>query len=442
VLWKANVNGPSIVTRARIAVILLTLVLGLTIYIWGRKLFGPLPALLSVTLFAFDPNILANGCLATNDIGLSLFATLTVLTFWQLLKQPSATWAVVSGLTLGLALTAKFSGLFLPPALGAIAFANYLTSRRKQGIQFRLRQVSIYFSLTALVTGITLWAVYAFQVGTIRGLPVPASAYLKGIQGLANKLETGTQSFLLGSYSDSGWWYYFPIAFSVKTPLPTLLLIGAAVIYAIRKKDLTRSLPLLIPIGVCFLLCCVSGLNIGYRHLIPMLPFLFIFAGQLAQVSWSYRPKFLAIGALLVWLIAGTLMVSPHYLAYFNELAGGPARGHRVLVDSNLDWGQDLPGLRDYMAAHNIASVKLAYCGTADPGAYGINYEPLPGANRFWWKHNKDPDVVVDPGPGVYAISATSLQGARYQNHDVYAWFRVREPDAVIGNSIFVYRVP
>jgi len=271
---------------------------------------------------------------------------------------------------------------------------------------------------------------------------VPASAYLKGLQALSNKLETGTQSFLLGSYSNTGWWYYFPIAFSAKTPLPTLLLAGASVIYAARERKLWHSMPLLIPVVLYLCLCCVSGLNIGYRHLLPILPFIFIFTGQLAQTSWQVRPKYaLAVGILLGWLIIGTLTISPHYLAYFNELAGGPEGGYRVLVDSNLDWGQDLPGLHEYMTAHNIDSVKLAYCGTADPRAYGINYELLPGLHQFWWKNSNEPEVLADPGPGVYAISATDLQGARFQNHDVYAWFRARKPDATIGHSIFIYRV-
>jgi hypothetical protein len=177
--------------------------------------------------------------------------------------------------------------------------------------------------------------------------------------------------------------------------------------------------------------------------LLPIFPFIFIFIGQLAQASWRLRPKYaLAIAILLGWLIVGTLTISPHYLAYFNELAGGPENGYRVLVDSNLDWGQDLPGLREYMKDHNIASVKLAYCGTADPGAYGIDYELLPGLPHPWWKYSNDPEVIVDPGPGVYAISATALQGARFQNPDVYAWFRERRPDAVIGYSIFIYQVP
>jgi 4-amino-4-deoxy-L-arabinose transferase-like glycosyltransferase len=402
-------------------------------------MFGPLPALLSVMLLAFDPNVLAHGCLATNDMGLTLFATLTVFTFWQLLQQPSKARVVMSGLALGLALASKFSALFLLPVLVAIAFADYLPGRRERKDRLKVKQVSYYLCLVAVIAACTLWAVYGFQVGPLRGLPVPASAYLKGLQVLANKLETGTQAFLLGSYSNTGWWYYFPIAFGVKTPLPTLLLVGAAVIYAARQRKLRQSMPLLIPVVIYVCFCCISGLNIGYRHLVPILPFIFIFIGQLAQASWRPRPKYaLAVGALLSWLIIRTVAI----LAYFNELAGGPEGGYRVLVDSNLDWGQDLPGLREYMTAHNIASVKLAYCGTADPHAYGIDYELLPGISQPWWKRRSDPEILADPGPGVYAISATNLQGARYRNHDVYAWFRARKPDATIGHSIFVYTVP
>jgi hypothetical protein len=134
-------------------------------------------------------------------------------------------------------------------------------------------------------------------------------------------------------------------------------------------------------------------------------------------------------------------MIFPHYLTFFNELAGGPSNGYKVLVDSNLDWGQDLIRLRKYMTEQNIPSVKLSYHGTADPAAYGVVYEPLPSYPYNQWAGDTVPDILLNPPSGVYAISANNLQGLRFKNHDLYATFRERKPDAVVGHSIFIYRI-
>ena len=138
----------------------------------------------------------------------------------------------------------------------------------------------------------------------------------------------------------------------------------------------------------------------------------------------------------------GTLRIHPHYLAYFNELAGGPDGGWRYLVDSNLDWGQDLPGLRRYLEAHGIQEIYLSWFGSAYPEHYGISYRALPG-----YPHNQGPPEKFAfnpyaPAPGVYAISATNLQGVVFADHDLFAWFRARQPEAKIGHSMFIYTIP
>lgn len=439
-LWRLNPDGPSIVARARVPIIILTLFLGAIVYAWGREMYGPAAGLFALALLAFDPNILAHGCLATNDLGLTCFATLALYTFWRLLRRPGLDRALIAGLALGLAQVSKFSALFLLPALAVTFLADRFSPTTNAPAT---RRSVVYLAVVILTAALTIWAAYGFQVGTLRGYRVPARAYLSGLQEFTHLLEGGKRSFLLGSYSDTGWWYYFPVAFAVKTPLPTILLIAFALFYAWRRGAWRRALPLLIPAVIYFGVCLASPFNIGYRHLLPALPLLFIFAGQTATFDLGRRRKQAwAIGAGLVWLIGGSLATFPHYLAYFNELVGGPAGGYRVLVDSNLDWGQDLIGLREYMARENIASVKLSYIGTADPAAYGITYEPLPGFPYHQWQDDSVPEILSDPPGGVYAISASNLQGLRFKNRDLYAKFRERKPDAVIGYSIFIYRIP
>ena len=144
---------------------------------------------------------------------------------------------------------------------------------------------------------------------------------------------------------------------------------------------------------------------------------------------------------MVIWLTIASVVTFPHYLTFFNEIAGGPDNGYKILVDSNLDWGQELIGLRKYMTQENIPSVKLSYHGTADPGAYGVVYEPLPSYPYNQWTSDSVPDILLNPPSGVYAISANNLQGLRFKNHDIYATFRQRKPDAIVGHSIFIYRI-
>src|ERR1051325_3718634 len=222
-LWKRNSDGPSIVARARVPIILLTLFLAEIVYVWGRQMYGPKAALLGLAMLAFDPNILAHGCLATNDVGLTCFATLALFAFWRLLRQPGWNRALVAGLALGLAQVSKFSALFLLPTLIVTFLADRYSA--KTGLEgtkpLRMNRALGYFVVVFLAAFFTIWAVYGFQMGTLKGYTIPARAYLRGLQVFTQMIEQGKGSFLLGSYSDTGWWYYFPVAFAVKTPLPT-----------------------------------------------------------------------------------------------------------------------------------------------------------------------------------------------------------------------------
>jgi hypothetical protein len=143
------------------------------------------------------------------------------------------------------------------------------------------------------------------------------------------------------------------------------------------------------------------------------------------------------VSLLGIWLLVSSLKVYPDYLAFFNELAGGPANGHNVLVDSNLDWGQDLKGLRVWMSNHGLTRIQLAYFGTIDPAYYGIDANPLPGTLPV----QSRPIIENSPAPARIAISATYLQGLYLQNPDQYASFRQQKPIAIIGHSIWVFRL-
>ena len=441
-LWRLNPNGPSIVARARLSIIGLTLLLAVTVYAWSQELFGPMPGLLALTLLSFDPNILAHGNLATNDMGVTCFGTLALYTFWRWMTRPTPARAVIAGLILGLAQVSKFSAVYLIPVLIIIFVSDRALKSTTAASQLTAKTVLAYLAVIALAAYCAIWVVYGLKLGTLKGYPFPAREYLTGLQAATTLVEGGKDSFLLGAHSPDGWWYYFPVVFAVKTPLPTLILIGATFVFVYRRGTWRSTLPLLIPVIIYFAICLASPFNIGYRHLLPILPCLFIFIGQLALIDWkTSRLRTAAVSAMVVWLIVASVAIYPHYLAFFNEIAGGPANGYKVLVDSNLDWGQELIGLRKYMTQQNIPSVKLSYHGTADPAAYGVVYEPLPSYPYNQWTSDTVPDILLNPSSGVYAISANNLQGLRFKNHDLYATFRKLKPDAVVGHSIFIYRI-
>ncbi|MEW6210742.1 MAG: glycosyltransferase family 39 protein [Acidobacteriota bacterium] len=442
-LWKANTNTQSILFRARLPIIALALLLALVVYAWARELYGKKAGLLALTLTAFSPNILAHGSLATNDLGFTFFAVLSAYTFWRWLRQPDWKRAMIASLCFGLAMATKYSAFFLIPALPLTAIAYWMTDPAEEKPLRKILRFSAWLVVIALAGALTVWAVYGFRVGQIKGegWTLPAPAYIAELKVAANRIEKGNPTFLLGSHSRTGWWYYFPVTFAVKTPLPTLALIFASLVYVCRKRVWRDGLPLLIPVAIYFAGSMMSPLNIGYRHLLPALAFLIIFASQMGEVLFKAKSKLVwGAVALIVWLTISVGSTFPHHLAYFNEAIGGMSNSYKVLVDSNLDWGQDLIGLKEYMQREGIEKVKLSYFGSAEPGVYQIDYEPLPGYPRYQYNQDIIPPVLSNPEPGVYAISATCLQGGFFSNKDLFKWFRDREPDAVIGHSIFIYR--
>jgi hypothetical protein len=285
-------------------------------------------------------------------------------------------------------------------------------------------------------------------VPMVRRLHVLPATWLYGFVIFVNSTAM-KPAFLLGETSLTGWPWYFPIAFLVKTPLPLLVLLGLALVTLRRHRgETTSELFLLIPPAVYTLMVLARHFNIGHRHILPVYPFLFILAGRCATLAWGPPAQSMAsrertwlrilVAALFLWHAGGTLRVHPHHLAFFNELAGGPAGGYRVLADSNLDWGQDLKNLGRWMEKNHVPRVKLSYFGGGDPDYYRIPHDLLPsviaGAPRRAWGN-------VRPGDWV-AISATNLAGLYLEPEarPLVVQLRRRRPVDAVGYSILIYR--
>jgi hypothetical protein len=449
----------------RVLVALLGVLVGALVYRWATDLFGPLAGLGALLLVTFDPNLLAHAGLATNDVAVTLGSLAALFAFWRFLRRPTLSRSLLAGLVLGLAQGTKLNALLLFPVqalLGVVyVFWLYRTSRdlppsSKYSLLSWIKGCAVIW----LVAGFVLWATYGFELRVVGDLPlpVPAGTHLFLLERVAQATGGGHPGFLMGEISTQGWWHYFPVAFAIKTPLPTLIVLLAAVIAFLagwRRRLGDEIVPVLFI--VLYAAFTIWGrLNIGYRHLLPILPFLFIFSARLFDLSlWlAWSEKFRetvrrswqnAIGAgaaslLVVWLILGTVTMWPFYLAFFNESVGGPDQGYRYLVDSNTDWGQTLKALNRHLQSKDIDRVRLSTYIEYGPAfeAYGLQVEPLPPLHDA-------PGVLparFNPPPGVYAISTTTLQGIFTADPEMYDWFRRREPDARIGHVLFLYRVP
>lgn len=442
---------------------------------WGkdqrtRQNRAAFAGLVTLTLLAFDPNILAHMRFVTTDLGLAAAAALAGYTLWRFVRAPSWATAATAGAGLGLLLNTKFTALLFLPLFGIIILLGAVRIWRQSPDERSARSGAAYlggaFVVYPLIAFIVLWLGYGLQTGPIRaplpiagqlgGVPIPLSDYLDQLLDIGNRLEVSTPSFLLGQYSDSGWWYYFPVAFLLKTPLPTLLLLAVALVRLARsskgqdanRPDRLDLAALWLPAAGYFAIAMTTDINLGYRHLLPILPFLYVFIGAavahtVRRGERSRRPqsRYLIMG-LLGWLVAASLWIYPHYLAFFNVIAGGPDNGWKALVDSNIDWGQDLGRLAQRLDEERIDSVWLSYFGEARPNYYGIDYRGLDSFAPRLMNSDARPFFPDNPAPGWYAISATTLQGVHFANHEQFAYFREREPAAKVGYSIFLFEQP
>ncbi|MFM7748980.1 MAG: ArnT family glycosyltransferase, partial [Opitutaceae bacterium] len=438
--------------QARAVMSLVSAATGLLVFAWSRALFGTAGGFISLVTLVFCPTFLAHGPLATSDMTMTLLFLAAAGAWWRHLREPGPTGALVSATICGLAFIAKFSAVLLVPMLGLLGiFWAVGQSGSGCGIAAWRRLALTTLGHVAAVW-IVIWAAYGFRFSAFAGDQSGAHfshdwnsllialgwkadllVWLRDwralpeawLHGLAFVLQFARArgAFMSGEYSVTGWVSFFPWAFLIKTTLPLLLLFALAGLAAARRaanapldgwrRWAGKIAPLGVLFGVYVTASLASNLNIGHRHLLPVYPVLFIAIGALAPAARAAaRGAWAVIAALLVWHAAESWHVRPHYLAYFNQIVGGPANGWRHLVDSSLDWGQDLPGLSAWLRTNARGeNVSLSYFGTGDPIHEGIRATALPtlpevGASRRW--HRLE--------PGVYAVSATMLQQV-YSRH-------------------------
>ncbi|HEX4048365.1 MAG TPA: hypothetical protein VH309_11050 [Elusimicrobiota bacterium] len=398
------------------SLVTLTLLVASALVLWAWRLDGAPAAWGAAAALAFCVPWFSNAALVTTDAPSAalFFAACAV---FAAPRRSAGTWAL-AGAAAGAALAAKFNMILLPPLA---AFALIAETRADQSRRPRPAQLVLAASSALLV----LAAAYRFSF---------VGLYADGLSATLSRLSDGRASYLHGSWSSQGWWWYFPAAVLLKTPLALLLVGGLGGWAALCRKRAEAAWLLIPPVGY-FAAALTSKTQIGYRHLLPVYPFLCLWAGLGASWLWKRGPAARAVlAAAGLWLAASVCAASPGYLSYFNELARG--RGADWLADSNLDWGQDLPGLARALAARGNPPVVLSYFGTGDPEAYGIRYVPL----AFITNVERTGNAALAPGsPVIFAISQTNLVGTYYRDHHAFDWLRSRRPVAVPGGSIYLY---
>lgn len=454
-LYKNRVSAGKILFLSRLPNMILAAILGAYVFAWSNELWGHRGAFLSLFFFILSPNILAHSSLATTDLPVTAFFFISVFYLYRIsTRGGNLARVLAAAVFMAFAFTSKHTAFLLLPVSAAAFMAGMKKEPARKAIPYYL------LLLLFLYTGI--WAVYGFRFhsggghyqslpwdkfsssslahvfGFLRDTRLLPEAYLYSIAGVLSGAGTGRAAFLMGSTSHAGWWYYFLVAFFIKTPIPTLILLIDIALFlskdsGFRRKALWVSVPALL----VFTAMSLQKVNIGLRHILPVYPFIFTLIGMVPYMkTGGERLARGLVYGLCAWYLFSAASIFPHQLAYFNELAGGPKNGYRFLIDSNLDWGQDLPGLKRYIEEKKIDKIKLAYFGLSDPAFYGIEYEYLPSYMIMNGRQTGQ-DIKLE---GYFAISATLLQG-EYLDRDYYAVFRGMKPIDTIGYSIFIYKL-
>src|SRR5579863_6965179 len=250
--------------------------------------------------------------------------------------------------------------------------------------------------------------------------------------------------YLFGKVYTQPEWFYFPIAFAVKSTLGFLILLLAAVFALLRHGGKLRRefLFVLIPPAFYFLVAMGSRFNIGIRHVLPIFPFLIVFVGVvLGALIESDRRWLGAVALLLALHIATSVHAFPNYVPYANEIWGGPNQAYKVLTNSNVDWGQQLKDVRNYLGAHEHKACWFAYFGrlNVNPGYYKISCNAMPGG--FTTLLGMPTGVMPAHLEGTVLVSATELSGELWgtANLNPFAQFQQLRPDAIIDGGVMVY---
>lgn len=481
-------------TLGRCACVPFILTGGYVCFSWARRLYGPAAGIIATTLWCFCPLILGHGSCLTPDAHATAVGLGANFLFWRWLCRPG--WARMLGASIGLgaALLAKSTWLILLvmwPTGAAVWFG--LANDCKGGVLMFVRH-AIQIGLMVMIGLYVVNSAYLysgscvplgeyqfcsrmlggrsdghvgnrFNTGVWTSLPVPLPRdYVIGVDLQKRDVERRLPSYFRGRVLNGGLWYYYVYALGVKVPMGTWILAAMALAYRLgRQRAGNERLRHDVYLLVAFVsLIVVVSTQVDYtahvRYAMPALPYLYVWTGQLGTAAAAFRPWRLPVVGALVATTISSLSVAPHWISYFNEAAGGSARGHLQLANSNLDWGQDLLYLQKWRQAHpEVTRVRLAYYGMFHPGAIGMVFDDVPELPQLATRIDartspRDSKATGGLEPGCYAISVNFVLGHPFwvpradgsriwQSEAVFKYFQELHPITTAGYSIWIYDV-
>lgn len=506
-LYEIGNDADKIIRLARIPVMIMAILFGWLLFKWSRRMYGNKVGLLTLFFYAMSPTIIAHGRYVTTDVAASLGFFIGIVTFLNFLRSPNRKNILVAGAAFGIAQLLKFSTMLLAPIYIIIAvlwvILNNWSNLKKTAVETAKTIGKI--ALIGAVGLMVVWPVYQFhildypaekQISDIEDTltaqwiqplkkftlflsdnPVtrPWGQYMFGILMVMQRAGWGNSVYFLGTVSAEGTPGYFPLLYLVKEHFAFHILTLIALVFAVKSvlsakeknlrvvvewmRDNFALTASMIFIFIYFMQSITSNLNIGVRHIMPTLPFIYFLVAR-QTIKWSkvvnvmepsgifewinhiYHAyiksleKYSLVAALMLWMFATNIISFPHYLSFYNILGGGIENGYKIATDSNYDWGQDLNRLKKFVEKNNIDKIAVDYFGGGSPRySLGEKFEP-------WWSAR---------GPiekGWLAVSANTIQGAmakpikgfEVKYEDSYWWLKGKEPVARTGTSIFIYK--
>jgi hypothetical protein len=442
-------------------------------------MFGDLAALLALLLFVFDPMILANGPLLGTDMGATCCIFGAVYAFYRCAKRQSVLRLGICCVAAGLALASKHSAILLFPMLAILGFIEAFFDRSDATtsdpsfppLRMWVKMASD-FAIILLGAVVILWAFYGFRYAArpggaqinpttteyIAALDHPVErtiigfaarhhllpeSYLFGFTDVTMLSREGRPMFLLGKRYPQGKWFYFPVAYLIKTTIGFLLLLALVPFArALRRKELRREMAfLVVPPVVFFGAAMTSKLDLGIRHVLPTVPFLIVLAaGSAVMLARQSRAWAWAVGVPVALHVASSLHAFPNYLPYSNEAFGGPDHTYRALEDANVGWGGGLKALHASIAQRNITHCWFAYNALATPANFGIPCAQLPSYFSMLADQGQQQPVSAQIDGPVF-IASEQLNGGYFGPGELnpYEQFNRMEPSRVIAGEILEY---
>lgn len=421
---------------ARLGILPFFWIATLVVYLWAIKYLGEPCAALAVLIFTSLPPVLAHAGLATTDMAVTAMTGASFLSAVNWIEKPTPFKGLIFGLALGMAVLSKFSALAFIPVSLVVALGVFILLEGGSAVMRLSREHLRTFCLGLLTAFYTVWAGYRFSFGHVpfTALRLPFPELLVGIHDVVeHNRHGGAYAYLFGEHRDSGWWYYYFVAMGVKTPLAFFPLLACGMA-SVGRKEIPRGVWLALAFsGGILLFSLFSRINLGLRHILVVYIGFSIIAGAgaaaLVERAKQWQPAGWIVGALLLSMVSSSVMAHPDYLAYFNVLAG--SEPERILVDSDLDWGQDMKRLVARLRQIDAPGIAFTTYYPVDAQAQG-----LPPVTPFdlWHAH---------PGWNVASITELKLMlaGKNADHPELHFWTESVSPTEKVGSSYWLWYI-